>query len=1384
MNLSKPQRLVYDMEKFAGGPIAVICGSILFDGKKEAVELQRAANELYRLNDALRLQITEASGTVTQEVLPYSEREIPVLRFSEKAALDIYAETEAKTPMDLHGNLCELCVVLLPGQYGILGKLHHLVSDAWTLAFLGFQFHSLVKGESVQAYSYTDYLEKEQSYFSSVRAEKDRAFFLEQFKRCEELTYLSDRHSDAYTAERKRFTIEQADAKAILDYCSAKGVSVFSLFTAVLATYINRTNMNKEQFYIGTAVLNRTGLKEKNTAGMFINTVPVLIELKNTSGFAENLDAVDQSLLSVLRHQKYHYGELLSALRKEYSFGEKLFDVILSYQNATVPGEGETTWYSNGMQTESLQIHIDDRDNEGVFHIQYDYLTELFSEHEIDLLHSHLTNLLFSAIRDDCKRLYELDLLTMEERQKLFYEFNDTAADYPKDKCVHTLFEEQAERTPNKVAVIACDRTLTYRELNEEANRIAHSLIERGVSVGDIVAFALPRRSYLISAIFGILKAGAAYLPIDPNHPLDRNEFMLSDSNAKLLITDSMIAELRNNNSNQSPGIELSGDRLCYCIYTSGSTGRPKGVKIQHFNLVNFCQVNDKNLHGVALNNGNELLSMFNCCFDAFGVDYAWSLLNGKTTLLVANSDIGNPFKISELITKYGIDIIHTTPAILNMLSRSEKFKKALSQVKTVLVGAEVFGEALFQTLEENTNATILNGYGPSETTIGVSFSNIRQNGMTIGKPIANTQVYILDKQLHLVPIGVTGELCIAGDGVGAGYLNRPELTAERFIDNPFGEGKLYKTGDLAFWREDGNLVYVGRNDFQVKIRGLRIELGEIENAMNAFDGVSQAVATTQIDAHGHQYLVGHYVANRAIDEARLRTFIGNRLPKYMVPHYFCRIDEMPMTTSGKINRKALPPVVLSERNDYVAPQTEIQEKLCDTAAKVLGVDRIGITDDFFELGGDSLRAIELLSMMQDIGIRFELQSLYESPTMQALATVIENGRQEQTAYSAAQFDRYHALLSQNQVRNLAPEKQPLGTVLLTGATGYLGAHVLNELLSAGCKKVYCLVRHDVNRLKKTLQYYFGGRYDSESRIIPVVSDLSDILKVSLQDKLDLIIHTAATVKHYGDYEVFHQVNTVGTENIAAFARRHGARLLHISTVSVSGADIMGDASARSSTEKDFSETDLFIGQKLENAYIRSKFLAECAVLDAALEGLPVSIIRVGNLTNRRSDGLFQPNYETNAFLNRLKAILELGCFPDNLMDLYAEFSPVDETASAIVRIAEHFTPQRTVYHVYNYRHLYFRDMLPMLRELGFPMGIVSADGFAEHLRCFAAPSVRQALANDLDENGKLALDPNIRIHCDSTVSHLEQFGFRWQPVDFAYLKQYVDYFRKIGYLI
>lgn len=976
--LSISQSAVFEMSKFGEDSIANIAGDIFFQDQYGINEVADAVNELLKKTDILRSRIFENTDGVFQTIIPYCIENLKVEYFQSIENYTCFAKREAEIPVPLDGCLYRITIVNVCGRTGVFCVLHHIIGDAWSMGIIAEKLNEyLHSGNMSDIVPYSEHMNSEHSYLIGKRYEKDKQYWLSACSAREEEAFLSSKRIKSNRADRAEFILTEEQTSAIKKYCLDNNLSNYSLFLTAVSVWFHRIT-DSTQFYIGTPVLNRSTNDEKNTIGLFINTIPLPVAVPDGTSFGELACVISDTILSAFRHQKYHYSELLKELRKEKRLQGVLYDVIVSYQNVSLSDGIKEKWYCCKAQAESLQIHIDDRNNDGVFHIAIDYQTEKFKAAEIERMYAQLICILTDGIKNSRRDIWQLALLPEAEYRKVVYSFNDTAADYPKEKCVHQLFEELTALHPENTALIACDKTLTYGELNESANRIAHALINRGVTPGDIVAFKLLRRSYLIATMLGILKAGAAYMPIDPSFPQGRIDYMLDDSKAAFCVDENNIHELLADINTKNLLIEVSSQNSCYCIYTSGSTGKPKGIIIAHKNIINFSNLNQKNKHCISAHNQTSVLSIHQVCFDVFMYETIFSLINNIKVILCSDEEKTDSDSIAKLIQLYQINMIHATPSRLQILCHSSYFCQTLKGINLIMVGAEVFTKKLYYELRKYTDATLYNGYGPSETTIGVAFKKLDNADITIGKPIANTQIYIVDKHMHPVPIGVQGELCIAGDGVGAGYLNRPELTAERFIDNPFGEGILYKSGDLAKWREDGEIEFIGRNDFQVKIRGLRIELGEIQNAVSAVEGISQAVVVVRKDSTDRQLICVFYTGN-IVETGAIRKAIASHLPKYMIPHIFTHLDSMPLTTSGKINLKELPEVDLEHiypQTEYIPPVTQTEIQLCELMAQTLHTERVGIIDDFFDLGGDSLKAIEFISKAHTDGIYFFLQNI------------------------------------------------------------------------------------------------------------------------------------------------------------------------------------------------------------------------------------------------------------------------------------------------------------------------------------------------------------------------------------------------------------------------
>lgn len=1413
--LTIPQKNIWNLQRFyEGTSIANICGAIFFEKKCDHRLLNQAINKLIELQDGMRLQFSENDGQAVQYISDYYPEEFASEYFADRAEFERYAQHYACTPFALiDSRMYRFTIFNLDEGSGVLLCANHLISDAWSMSIIGRTicdwYRALESGDfaDTKLCTYLPIVEAEQKYINSPRYEKDKFYWTEQYPTRPEVCAIKPNSAPITRPTAKRYTtsISEKLTDEINRFYSDRGVSQAVLFEAAIIAYLSRINSENGNITIGVPVLNRSGALEKNTVGMCISTTPLTVPVTGEETAEVLCHEITARQFQLFRHQKFPYSHILHDLHERYDFSGNLYDVIVSFQNAQTSTNTKTQWFSNGYCEVGMEFHIDDRDDSNRYTLNIDYQTELFhQDEEIELFVKRILSIIEQIICTPSIKLDAISILPEAEEQKVLCDFNKTEVPFDREKCVHELFAQQVRSAPDKVALVFEDRPFTYCQLDEMSNSLAHYLRSKGIAPGSIVPIISKRSWHVIVAMLGILKAGGAYMPVDPTYPKDRIDYMFETAKCSLALiygyaekldVETVSLESFDFASNVSTVSNLNNSEdLCYIIFTSGSTGKPKGVSLCHRNVANYALPEGNNITVDYIKNYTEsIVSSTNIIFDIFVTESVMPLLIGLTIYFANDEQVFSQRKLADLISCNAIDAMQTTPTKMRSYIMDKQNVAYLERLKVIVLGGEALPTDLYLELRSYTDARIFNIYGPAETTVWSTNKCVEGTHITIGHPIANTQVYILDANRKPLPIGVAGELCISGDGVGKGYLNRPELTAERFIPNPFIPGTImYCTGDLARWRVDGEIEYLGRIDTQVKIRGQRIELGEIESVMSQFDGIRLAAVTDKKDETGRQYLVGYYTAEFKIDEKELRHHLNAQLPKYMVPNYFVPLDEMPMTASGKTDRKNLPaPEFATVEREYVAPETEPEQILCTVLENLFQMERIGITDDFFELGGDSLRAIEYVAKAHNEGISFALQNVFDYPTVQQLCIFMNCNSRVTVTYSKEDFTKYHPLLEKNIIDpNFAPVKKAMGNVFLTGATGFLGCHIIDQFMREETGKIFCLVRGGQERLASIMEYYFGDTYTADigNRIIVVDGDIT---RSNLADRLpgdiQTVIHTAATVKHFGSYDYFHGVNVQGTKNVITYAQSIGAKLIHISTISVSGNSLVDAFEVYRAKEMiDFSETSLYIDQPLDNVYIHSKFEAELAVLDATHNGLDAKIVRVGNLTNRTADFMFQPNYQSNAFLTRVKAALEFGYLPDYLLALYAEFSPIDQTAEGIIKIAQ-YSEQQTVFHLNNHRNLYFDRMVEIMGMLDIRMEVVSGQIFNTMLLNLAKQAnteyIYQAFQNDMDEKGNLVYDSNIHILNEFTVWFMRKCGFEWEEIDYEYLKGYIEYFKNIGYI-
>ncbi len=783
-NLTNPQKSIWFTEQFyKGTPIENITGCVIVLEKLNFKALQKAINLFVKTNDSFRLKFTMKDDKTFQYLSSFSEFEIEnVMVNTDEDIKDIENEM-SNTPFEVLDNLLfSFKTFTFPdGHGGFVITAHHLISDAWTAGLVVNEimdyYEKIINSQIIdnQNPSYLDYITSEQEYLNSEKFNKDKEFWNEIFKTVPEVATIpsinveNSNSSLSCKAKRKQFVIPKETMNLINEFCKQNKASAFNFFMAVLAIYLSRVS-SLDDFTIGTPILNRGNFKEKRTTGMYISTIPFRISINHKIPFAEFLSNISADFSKIFRHQKYPYQYLLEDLRKKDSSIPNLYNILLSYQNVrsnkqTSDINYESSWVGNNFISDDIDIHLYDMNDTGDINIAYDYLISKYSIDDICSIHARFLYIINQVLENNDITLNEIEIVTPDEKKKILYDFNNTSADYPRDKTITQLFEEQVEKTPDNIAVVFEDQKLTYRELNQRANSLACYLRENGIEKNNIVGIMVKRSLEMIVSILAVLKAGACYIPIDPEYPQDRIEYMLSNSNAKLLLTfkklenkvtfdNKLFVELDNElyNFNKDNLININEpDDLAYIIYTSGSTGKPKGVMLKHSNINNFiqgmCSVVD-------FNSRKTIVSVTTISFDIFVLESLLPLEKGLK-IVIANENEQNDARLfNSLCLENNVNIIQTTPSRFQVLISNSNELNYLESIADILVGGESFPKMLLEKLQQLTKANIYNVYGPTETTVWSTVKNLTdETSITIGKPISNTRCYILDNNKKLLPV-------------------------------------------------------------------------------------------------------------------------------------------------------------------------------------------------------------------------------------------------------------------------------------------------------------------------------------------------------------------------------------------------------------------------------------------------------------------------------------------------------------------------------------------------------------------------------------------------------------------------------------------------------
>jgi amino acid adenylation domain-containing protein/non-ribosomal peptide synthase protein (TIGR01720 family) len=1052
LQLSFAQQRLWFLDQWEPeSPFYNIFAPVRLKGQLNGRALERTLSEIVRRHEILRTTFSAVEGRPIQVIAPAGSISLPMIDLSElppplrEAEAQRVAAAEARRPFDLAKGplLRSLLLRLDEDEQVALLTMHHIVSDGWSAGILirevAALYAAFLQGQpsplaelSVQ---YADFAEWQRKWLQGEVLEKQLSYWKRKLGGALPVLQLpTDRPRPVvqrFRGAHESLALSADLSAAIRAMSQREGVTLFMTLLAAFKTLLYRYS-GQDDIIVGSPIANRNRSEIEELVGFFVNTLVLRTDLSGNPSFRKLLDRVREVALEASTHQDLPFEKLVDELRLERDLSRTpLFQVVFVLQNAPrqaleLPGLTITPLQVEG-ETAKFDLILGITDAEQGLMVQVEYNTDLFNEDSITRMLGHYQTLLEGIVTNPDQCLSNLPLLTEAERHQLL-ERNKSRAIYPKDSCLHDLFEAQVERTPDAIAVACEGERLTYRELNARANQLAHHLRSLGVGPDVLVACSLERSLDLVIAILGILKAGGAYLPLDLAYPKERLAFMLEDSQTPVLLTQQSLLdrlpehrarvicleadwETIARESEQNPAGGTESANLAYVIYTSGSTGKPKGVQVEHANVVRLFTATQA---WYQFDEADVWTLFHSYAFD-FSVWELWgALLYGGRLVVVPYWVSRSPEAFYELLVEERVTVLNQTPSAFRQLIRAEETAVAAKGVAagTLALRLIIFGgEALeLQQLRPwfdrhgDERPQLVNMYGITETTVHVTYRPIRAvdlkggKGSVIGEAIPDLQVYVLDSRLEPVPIGVPGEMYVGGAGVARAYLRRPELSAERFITDPFSEEpgtRLYKTGDLARYLADGDLEYLGRIDQQVKIRGFRIELGEIEAALIQHPALREAVVLTQEDKPGEKRLVAYLVVmpGSAPSISELRDFLKVKLPDYMVPAAYVMLDALPLTENGKLDRCALPAPDATRPNleeTYAAPRDAVEEVLAEIWAKVLGLERVGIHDNFFELGGDSILSIQIIAKANQSGLRLTPKQVFQYQTIAELAAVTD----------------------------------------------------------------------------------------------------------------------------------------------------------------------------------------------------------------------------------------------------------------------------------------------------------------------------------------------------------------------------------------------------------
>lgn len=1334
----------------------------------------------------------------------------------EEDKVEEYINNFAK-PFDLlYDLLFKIEIIVTEYKVYVIFNLHHIVFDGVSMMILLNEITTLYNGKNIvkEKKFFKEYVQNNQIL------EEDLKYFkkmLENELPINDMPYDFPRGKSMDNRGQKlSFSIKSKFANSIMKYAKENNYTMNSIMQSAFIIVLSKYMYN-EDILIGIADSGRKDIELQNTVGMLVKTLPYREKLDWDNKINDFIEETQKKTLNTIFHDSVTYEDIIKEIDyTRYNNRTPLFDIMFICQSMY-----QNNFYINDQRIEINEIPLKNSKfdmsfevvpDESNIKLNVEYRTSLFKSDTIKRFVKNYINVLEYIINNPNKKLCDIDMISDQEKSKVLNEFNNTKTTYPSSKCIHEIFEETAKGYSDKIAVVFKDEKISYLELNQKANKLARLLINKGVNVGDVVGVLIDKSSEYMIALLGILKAGAAYMPISKDMPDERVKYVLQDANANYLVTTEVFdrnidkvekiyvnikdekSDYFDINNDNNLNLKLNSTNKAYVMYTSGTTGNPKGITIVHKGITRLLL----NTNLVNFNSNDSMLVSGSVTFDTSGFEIWGAMFYGMTLHFIDKKDILTPMNYERYLKENNITTTLIPTPIFNQLVEYNPYMFK-NITKLYVCGDVLLNKYSNQVIRHCKNTKLFNTYGPTENSVISTFeyvNKITNKDISIGKNISNNVSYVVDKCGKLCPIGVPGELYVGGDGLGLGYINKPETTRDKFVYFNEINKPVYRTGDLTSFYSDGKIKFMGRIDTQIKLRGQRIEILEIQNKILEIPNIKECVVMLK-ENKGNKYLVAYYTCNLQVDPNQIKKYIAKFLPSYMIPYKFIEIAQMPLNQNSKIDRKRLPDINF-EDSKILMPENDLQKSILDAYTYVLNDDNIGMSSNFFEFGGDSLLAMKLVGRLEETGIHINYSDVFEYTTPIELYNKV-NRLNNEKKIDIENYD-YSEI---NKIIKVKDEKvstvSKVGNVLLTGVTGFLGAHILDSLINRDNDiKVYCLAREKdgINpklRVKNTLEYYFGSKYNKsfEKNIIVLNGDItskylieSSKYREEVIKDVNLVINAAAHVKHFGNKKIFEEINVNGAQNVCDFCIRNNKKLIHISTLSVSGNLLEGGQISQAHIRPNtiFDESNLYIGQNLNNIYALTKFIAERNILTrVAKKELNAKIIRVGNLTGRYMDGKFQINQEENAFLNRIKTFKKLGVIPEDMKEFDVEFSPVDLTADFIVNLAFSDSKQ-VIYHIYNVNHIKLNKIVEILNSLGFNLRYISNKDMNTMIKGMLNNDETQdiiyGIIQDLNEDKELKYKSNIKIKGINTVNELAKINSKWPDIDREYL---IKFFKNTG---